>query len=160
MFIGIISDTHDDLPVVRKAVKFFNRKNVGHVIHAGDLISPFTIEVFKGLDCRFTGIFGNNDGDKLLLKDKSEGRIHNQPHIMTLHGRKIALLHEPDVVNALADSGHFDLVIYGHTHRPDVRTVKNTLIVNPGKASGLLKGRATVAVVDLDKMEAEIAEIK
>lgn len=159
MLIGIISDTHDDLPAIRKAVELFNEKRVGYVLHAGDLISPFTLEIFKELRCKFSGIFGNNDGDKLLLKHKSEGHIHNQPHTLTLHGKKIIVMHEPDVIDALADSRHFDLIIYGHTHKPDVRKVNNAIIVNPGKAGKLLKGRSTVALVDLNKMEAEIVEL-
>jgi uncharacterized protein len=41
--IGLISDSHDNLNAIRKAVEFFNRKEVKAVLHAGDLVSPFTI---------------------------------------------------------------------------------------------------------------------
>jgi hypothetical protein len=68
-------------------------------------------------------------------------------------------MHEHHVVDALADSGHFDLVIYGHTHKADVRKVKNTLVVNPGEVSTYLYGKSTVALVDLEKLEAEIVEL-
>ena len=29
-------------------------------------------------------------------------------------------MHEHHVADALADSGHFDLVVYGHTHKADI----------------------------------------
>lgn len=160
MLIGIISDTHDDVVMIKKAVDLFNEKKVGHVLHAGDIISPFNFEIFRELKCDFSAIFGNNDGDKLLLKTKSNGNIHNQPYMTTIHKRKIVILHEPDLVDALSESGLFDLIIYGHTHRPDVRKANKTTIVNPGKASRLIRGKMTVAIIDLNTMEVEISELR
>lgn len=156
MHIGIISDTHDDMQAIELAVGIFNREKVSYVIHAGDITSPFTFEIFRKLACSFTGIFGNNDGDKLLLRDKAEGNVHNQPHTLLLHNKKIIVIHEPDIVHALSESGHFDIVIYGHTHRPEITIIKNTLVVNPGKAARLERGRSTIALVDLETMEARI----
>jgi putative phosphoesterase len=65
-------------------------------------------------------------------------------------------MHESDVIDALADSGHFDLVVYGHTHESVIKKVKDTLIVNPGEVCGWLYGKPTAAVVSLETMEAEI----
>jgi putative phosphoesterase len=159
MLIGIISDTHDNQDKTRKAIELFNSKGVKYVIHAGDYTSPFTLKLFKELNCRYVGIFGNNDGDKLLLLERSEGNIYNQPYIFTLHNKKIIVIHEHHLVDALADSGHFDLIVYGHTHEPVVRKVKNTLVVNPGEAGKWLYGKSTVAIADLEKMKAEIIEL-
>lgn len=159
MLLGIISDTHDDMAAIRKAVDVFNEGNISHVIHAGDITSPFTFEILNELAGRFTGIFGNNDGDKLLLGHKSRGNIHNQPHMMRLHKKRIVVIHEPDLVDALADSGHYDIVIYGHTHRHDVRWKGDTLIINPGRVARLHKGHPTLAILDMEKMEVEIKNI-
>lgn len=155
-----MSDTHDDVIMIKRAVDLFNEKKVCHVIHAGDIISPFNLEIFKELKCDFSAIFGNNDGDKLLLKANSDGNIHNQPYITTIHKRKIVVLHEPDLVDALAESRLFDLVIYGHTHMPDIRKTNKTVIINPGKASRLLRGKVTVAIMDLENMEVDITELR
>jgi putative phosphoesterase len=159
MLLGILSDTHDDMSAIRKAVDIFNARGVAHVIHAGDLTSPFTFEVLNELNCRISGVFGNNDGDRLLLTQKSEGNLSPQPLLMTLGGKKIVVVHEPDLVSALGDSGHFDLVIFGHTHKSDFRKVNETLIINPGKAARLHKGESTIALVDLQSMEAEVLPI-
>jgi len=147
------------MPMVRKAVELFTSRKVGHVIHAGDFASPFTFRVLKGLECGFTGIFGNNDGDRPLLIRRSEGRVFNQPHIFELEGKKIVVLHEHHIVNSLAESGHYDLVIYGHTHVPEIRKINNTLIVNPGEAGGWLYGKPTAAVLDLSEMKGEIISL-
>jgi hypothetical protein len=156
MLIGIISDTHDNMPQIKRAVDLFNERKVEHVVHAGDFTSPFTFRILRDLTCGFTGIFGNNDGDKLLLQKMSEGRIFNQPHIFELGDRKVVVIHEHTIADALADSGHYDVVIYGHTHKPEIRKVKNTLVINPGEAGSWLYGKSTVAIADLALMTAEI----
>ena len=159
MLIGIISDTHDDMHAIKKAVDILNAEQVSRVIHAGDLTSPFTFETFNELQSGFSGVFGNNDGDRLLLNKKSNGSIYNQPLITTFSNRKIVVVHEPYLVDALSDSGHFDIVIYGHTHRPDIRYIKTTLIINPGKVARLHKGESTLTLLDTVKMEAKIVHL-
>ena len=156
MLTGIIADTHDNMMTLKKAVDYFNARKVQHVIHAGDFTSPFTFRVLKDLRSGFTGIFGNNDGDRLLLQKHSDGRVYNQPHLLELDKKKIIVMHEHHIIEALAQSSCYDLIIYGHTHTTDIRKVKNTLIINPGEASGWLYGKPTVAVADLSAMTAEI----
>jgi putative phosphoesterase len=154
--IGIISDTHDDMAAIRKAVDLLNEKGVTHIIHAGDIVSPFTFEVLRDLRCPFIGIFGNNDGDRVLLREKSGDSIEGQPRVVELHGKRIAVVHEPDIAESLARSGDFDVVVYGHSHTPDVRRIKGALVINPGKAARLHKGTSTLAVLDMDSLEAEV----
>ena len=159
MIIGILADTHDDMAAIKKAVEIFNAENVSRVVHAGDIVSPFTFEAFRELQCGMCGVFGNNDGDRLLLRQKSEGAFSPQPLILTLHGRRTVVVHEPDLVDALADSGHFDLVVYGHTHRSDLRKVRDTLVINPGKVARLHKGGSTIAILDMESMEVRIVSL-
>ncbi|MCD6495052.1 metallophosphoesterase family protein, partial [Candidatus Bipolaricaulota bacterium] len=40
MKIGIISDTHDNMPKIAAAVRLFNEEHIDLVVHAGDFISP------------------------------------------------------------------------------------------------------------------------
>ncbi len=159
MLIGIMSDTHDDMSAIKRAVDSLNSENVSHVIHAGDLVSPFTFEIFNDLRCGFTAIFGNNDGDKILLKQKSGGNIHHQPLILTFDEKKVVVVHEPDLVDALSDSGHFHAVVHGHTHLPGIRKRGDVLIINPGKVARLHKGDSTLAILDTKAMQARIIQI-
>jgi putative phosphoesterase len=156
MHIGIISDSHDNMPALHKAVEIFTARKAEHVIHAGDFTSPFTFRALKHLQCGFTGVFGNNDGEKILLHKLSGERIFSQPHVFELAGRKIVVMHEHHVVDALAESGRYDLVVCGHTHQPDIRTIGKTLVVNPGEAGGWLYTGQTIAIVNLGDLSAEI----
>lgn len=157
MKIGIFSDTHDNLPNIEKAVKFFNRSKVDLVLHAGDFVAPFTIKKINGLKCPWKGVFGNNDGEIKGLTNMSKGRIHQSPLRFKFNDKNITLVHSVSKINPEKEKA--DLIVYGHTHRPEVLKKPAKLIVNPGEASGWLYGKATVAIVDLDSLSAKIFKI-
>jgi putative phosphoesterase len=58
MLLGLISDTHDNLSAVKKAVNYFNIKNVDIVLHAGDLIAHFVSDELKRLNSKVVIVFG------------------------------------------------------------------------------------------------------
>jgi uncharacterized protein len=163
--IGILSDTHDNLPMVDRAVARLAALSPALVLHAGDFVSPFVIPRLAALPCPCAGVFGNNDGDRGLLtaKARESGRveIHGSFMARLVDGRSVALLHghEPGALEEIAGTGIFDLVVHGHTHRPSVTEKGRTLLVNPGEACGYLTGRGTVAVLETSTMEAEILEL-
>jgi putative phosphoesterase len=165
MLVGVISDTHDNLPMIEKAIKRLNDEKVNLVLHAGDYIAPFVIPKFKALNARLTGVFGNNDGDHELLKKRfSENEkciIKSRFAEINADGFKIALLHgdEAELLNALINSGGFDAVVHGHSHANVSRKKGKTLIVNPGEVCGYLTGKSTVALLDTEKQTAKIIEI-
>lgn len=158
MKIGILSDSHDNMPAVTKAVSVFNDAEVSLVIHAGDLISPFVSIPLKKLEADFIAVFGNNDGEKLGLANVLEGKIHRPPHLLSFEGKRILILHEGDQIEALRDSGKFDAIIYGHTHDVDIQEGE-TLVINPGECGGWLRGRRTVALWDIGSASVDIIPV-
>ena len=159
--VGIITDTHDNKVSVEKAVALFNDLEVGLVVHGGDYIAPFNAKWMAGLKMPFLGVFGNNDGERFGLRSQFEhlGPIHRAPHSFEHLGKRLLVLHEPDEVEALAVSGRYDVIIYGHTHQIDQRN-ENTLIVNPGEAGGWVTGRSTVGILNLEVMQVEIVDLE
>lgn len=161
MKLGIIADSHENMPLIAKAVELFNRQEVDLVLHAGDFISAITAKEFKKLKAKLIGVFGNNDGDKLLLQKRFQGigELYDDYHELEIEGRKIVLMHQPKFLKALIASGKYDLIIYGHTHKVDIREGQ-PLVVNPGECGGWLTGRRTVAIVDLETMKVEICDLQ
>lgn len=160
MLIGIVSDTHDHMDRLRAALRRFAAAGVDLVLHAGDFVSPFMVVPFQEAGLRVIGVFGNNDGDKLFLRERFDGvgDLNFGPYEVELGGRKIVLMHEPRALEALVASGRYDLIVYGHTHQLDLRPGR-PLVVNPGECGGWLSGRATCVVVDLKRLEAEAIEL-
>lgn len=165
MLIGLIADTHDNLPTVEKAIRRLNDENVELVLHAGDYVSPFVIPKFKGLKAKLIGVFGNNDGDHEFLKKRfSENErleIRGNFADITVDGARIVLLHGNDreLLKALVDSGSFDIIVHGHVHSAEAYRKGRTLIVNPGEVCGYLTGKSTFALLDTVKREAQIIEL-
>lgn len=159
MLIGIISDTHDHMDNIRKALKIFKENNVKIILHAGDFVSPFTWRAFKDFDGEFYGVFGNNDGDKLLLMKMYGDRIQNQIRELNIRDKRIVIMHEPQMIEALARSGNFDVIVYGHMHEVDIRKIGNTLIINPGEACGWLYGKPTIMLLNLDSLNPEVVSL-
>ncbi|MFH1038559.1 MAG: metallophosphoesterase [PVC group bacterium] len=161
MKIGIISDTHENMPMIRNAVELFNREEVAVVLHGGDIISPITAKEFDDLKAPLIGVFGNNDGDRLFLTErfKKIGTIHPKRYEGEFGGKKCLLIHEPDMLDALVQSGVYDVIIYGHTHRAEITRRGKTLVINPGEGGGWITGRATAALLETETMEAELVEL-
>ncbi|MCI4625770.1 MAG: metallophosphoesterase [Candidatus Magnetoovum sp. WYHC-5] len=159
MLVGILSDTHDNLSNLRKAVDVFNNMSVSLVLHAGDFTSGFTFRVLKDLQADFKGIFGNNDGDVYFLTKMSQNRIFKQPYEFVVDSKKGLMIHEHFLVDSLAASGQYDILIYGHTHNAHVEKIGKTLIINPGETCGWLHQRASVAVLDTNIMDVSIVEL-
>jgi len=162
--IGIMSDSHDNMKAIKKAVKFFNEKKVKAVLHAGDIVSPFTVRAFQELEPKLYLVFGNNDGDRLLLSKwfgDIGAEICGDFADLTLDGLHVALLHGTNeaLVKALAGSGDFDVVVRGHTHKPGVKLVGSTHIINPGECAGVLSGKATVAILEVANLNFEILKL-
>jgi putative phosphoesterase len=163
MIIGAMSDTHDRLDAVEKAISFFNSEGVTHVLHAGDLVSPFVVPLFSMLRAKLHYVWGNNEGDHGYIKVRFAdigvsplGRFAE----LELGGRKVALLHgtHEETVASLVKSGAYDLIVRGHTHRAEIIGCR-PLVVNPGETCGYLTGHQTVALIDLDKLHGQIVEL-
>ena len=146
MKIGIISDSHDDVDNVNRAIDIFEKENVKTVIHAGDIISPPIIKEFKKLtdrDVEFFGIFGNNDGEKRGLENAFSyinGKLLGDEGKIEIDALKFCIHHGQDLKKKekIIASQKFDVFIYGHSHTKHHEIVQNkkreTIILNPGSS--------------------------
>jgi putative phosphoesterase len=124
MNLGIISDTHDDIENVQKAINLFIEEKVEIVIHAGDYIFPGIVQEFGRLvndhHVRFIRILGNNDGERDgLLKTFIDigGELKGDfTELTDPDGMTFAIYHGKDdkLKDRLRDSGKYDVLICGH----------------------------------------------
>jgi len=153
-----MSDSHDNVDAIKKAVSFFNEAQCELVLHAGDIIAPFAARELGHLSCPVKAVFGNCDGEKAGLKKVfvSLGAIEKEPFIFTYAGRAVLLTHTHFANEKHKRSGKYAVIVYGHTHKPDIRKSNDILVLNPGETGGWLTGKKTVALLDPVSLEAEI----
>ena len=160
-----MSDTHDRLSVIDAAVKKLNELGVELVYHAGDYVSPFVDSRLKNLKAPLVGVLGNNDGSKSLLKKKFAefgADIRGRFAFDIIDGLTIAVVHgdNRELMRSLLELQSHDILITGHTHEAKIYRKGKMLIINPGETCGLLTGKSTIAILDTNKLEAEIIELE
>ncbi|MCE4607143.1 MAG: metallophosphoesterase [Desulfurococcales archaeon] len=169
MLVGIMSDSHDNIPNVKKALTVFRENKVKAVIHLGDIVSPFTLKELCSLEIPVYAVFGNNCGEKILLSQVAREcgvKLSHPPYQIELgenRVRRILLLHgfgskqqTVQLARILAKSGEYDAILFGHTHEPLIEKHGNTILLNPGEVLGYLTGKASIALLDLSTLEGRI----
>jgi len=159
MRIGILSDSHDNRTTARDALSLFLGEKVSKILHLGDVCSPSVLEFFRESAIPILGVFGNNDEDKKGMQEVSGNGFERGPRILSLDGRRILMSHYFDDLQGEIAGGGYDLVLFGHTHRPMTMRVGRSVVINPGEACGFTSGKPTCAVVDLETMDSRILDI-
>jgi putative phosphoesterase len=148
--IGLIADSHDNVPMIRSAVNAFFQAGVDAIIHAGDIVSPFAAKELLTAAVPMRAVYGNNDGDRERLAQMIEG-IRQGPWKFKLAGKNFLLTHDREPVQD-TDLAGIDVFVFGHSHIYHIEPGP-PLLINPGEAGGWLTGIPTVALLDTRTME-------
>ncbi len=144
MKIGILSDTHLSGPneIFRETAERCFRK-VDVILHAGDLIDPSVLSVFK--DKHVHAVHGNMCNPfclqalparkEITIGDTRIGLVHKAGRSYDFEDRLIEVFPEADCI------------VYGHTHIPVCRRIGRILYINPGS----FNSRGTYAILETGK---------
>lgn len=147
--IGVISDTH--IPIGRREIPAKVRKifkNVDLIIHAGDLV---TLEVIEELGKIAPVIAVHGNMDTREVKEKLPPAI-----CLEIYDWKVGIIHNSVFpllgwrMGKLARKNHFNVLIFGHTHRPFLKG-NGILIINPGSPTDPLWSKPSVALLKINK---------
>lgn len=149
MRIAIISDIHNNEVNLKKVLSYCADNKIKQIICCGDLASKETLDF---LCDNFSGeifyTFGNMDNGQLcdfeFVPEYKNAKIFKNFGEEEFENKKIAFVHFPDIAKKLCKSEKYDLVFFGHTHKPWVSSVKTTAdrglkkctMLNPGNVAG------------------------
>ena len=170
MKITVISDIHDNIWNLQKALSMPELQATEAILFCGDLCSPFVIHLLgSAYSNPIHMVLGNNDGDVAAIIGNSKKypniHIHGEYFRGDLGGRSLAMNHYPEKARAIAENGGFDIVCYGHNHTVvNDEMVGDTLLINPGAVMGYHGGKlmdipATYLVLDTDLLKAKVCQI-
>ena len=156
--IGIMADSHDNLQSIKLAVRMFKEAGCNLVIHAGDFVAPFAARELANLGCPVKAVFGNCDGEKRGLEKvfQSFGEIKKAPLVFRHENLNFLVTHIPAALSSYPDPEKQDVIIFAHTHKPEVRREKEILFINPGETGGWVSGKSTVALLDPKNLSVDI----
>ncbi len=168
MLVGILSDSHDDLDSLERAVEILQRAGIDEIIHLGDLISPFALKPIINSGIPFRLLRGNNDAESLvtMMVLESGNTYYSSPTEIELGGKKALIFHgfgSKDLTKFIAvqaaSSGKYEFVLYGHTHEIHIEKIGSSIVVNPGEVCGKLTGRKTIVILDTREKDVEIMDL-
>ena len=163
MKIAVLSDIHDRTDHLAVVLAALAERHCDRLFFLGDICSPFTLQALaEGFHGPINAVLGNNDGDPLVLA-RVEAQFENL-HLhgdfaeLAIDGSKYALTHSPNVARAIALSGLYNAVFYGHTHVAENSQLKNgTLLANPGEIMGRY-GKVSCGIYDSETRSFELME--
>lgn len=162
MKIAIISDSHDNIWKLDRALSKVGEADV--LIHCGDLCSPFVIKhLGEWAEERPVHIvWGNNDGDRLMITSNAEAykniTLCGEYARLELDGIRVFVTHYRGIAEAVADSGDYDLVCYGHDHTQAIKEVAGSILLNPGEIMGL-NGTSSLALFETENRKCRFIDI-
>ena len=129
MKVLIVSDTHRSNANYFKVVELVKPDMV---IHCGD-IEGSELAISQAVQCPVYMVSGNNDffADLPAEVDVTVGRYK----CLVTHGHRYHVSMGPELIMDEARARGYDVVIYGHTHKPEVRFEGGVYAVNPGSLS-------------------------
>lgn len=125
MKLGLISDTHDYLDP--RVIEIF--QGVDHILHAGDVGQQMLLAELEEL-APVTAVLGNTD-EALTLRETESITLRNKRFL--IHHIVTPGLGSSRIEARLRNEA-FDVVMFGHTHKPFAEWFGPTLYFNPGSA--------------------------
>ncbi len=146
--LGVIADTHcpeftDELP----PRVFSALKGVDLILHAGDIDGRATIDALAQI-APVKAVRGDHDRTLQNLPATLELTVAAK-RVVLVHGHRSRWIEEPNTLLWTLSLGYFtpnrglarslrrrfpdaDVIVYGHTHRAHVESVRGALLFNPG----------------------------
>jgi len=144
MKVAIISDVHDNLANLKKVLRYCAENKIQKMICCGDTASEETIDFLVD---NFSGKIwltpGNMDAgywDYEKLAKKYQGtnlQIFPAEGEVEIDGHKVAFIHFPNKAKKLAQTGKYEFVFYGHTHKPWEEKINGCRVLNPGNVANI-----------------------
>lgn len=146
----VLSDSHGDLESVRRIITR-HREDGDIFIHLGDGVSEFRKVSSVLTDKQIYYVPGNHE-DAQTVWSRSGSRVFEaEGHWFFLaHGHrynvKLDLLH----LLFMGKKEGADVILYGHTHTADDRTLDGVRLINPGAIRYPRGAGASYCVIDVD----------
>ena len=133
--IGVISDTHiyphSSRELHPALIRFFRRANVGLMVHLGDANSRPVLEELADI-APLIAVHGNNDDEELQVVLPRTTRFSVDRFTFgVIHGHGGRSARDEAIKRWV---GKVDCVLFGHSHKPLLEKIDDTVLFNPGSA--------------------------
>ncbi len=163
MKIGVLSDTHENVGNLERALGAYRAEGITQVIHCGDMTTAATARSLDGFEVVY--VDGNMDQGLpeiyRTLRDLNSHSVVLPTFEGEFEGVSIGVTHgdNENELRRLIDSGKHEYVFHGHTHRRRDDIQNTTRIYNPGALGGLKFETRSYSILDLASGEITLIEL-
>jgi putative phosphoesterase len=133
MKVGVISDSHGNMEYLRETSLWLTQNGISFLIHLGNDWDDTKIVEELGVDIlKVPGVFSSYYKDPSIINrriEKMEGFRVLLTHTASSHENDLPTDLKPEDVVAKHQA---DIILYGHTHIPNLEIKEGILWFNPG----------------------------
>jgi len=161
MKLAICSDSHDNLVNIEKFLSFCKNKEIDEIIHCGDVTADSTKKFFEENFPKKIHFVEGNAEIAVQQREKRTNRFQKIKRTpipfleIEFDNLKIAACHTREKAKHLAMKNLYNIVFYGHNHKPWKEILNNCHLINPGNLAGMFY-RASFAVFDTASKKLEL----
>lgn len=127
--LTIVSDTHGATDHRLEGRTLTAVREADLVIHAGDFTTEAVYDAFDREAESLVAVYGNNDERSLRERLPATATVEWEGvRFVVVHGHE----HGETGLTMLARQEDADVVVVGHSHRPELAELSDRLLVNPG----------------------------
>lgn len=153
--ITVVSDTHGHETHRLNGRTLDAVREADLVLHAGDFTTESVLDAFETESARFAGVIGNSDTPALHERLPTTRTVeHRGVRITIAHGHE----HSETSLSLLGRQENADLIVVGHSHRPEFRDMGKTAVLNPGSHADPRGYRPAHAELSLDPLRGRLVE--
>jgi len=145
--LTVISDTHgtDDHRLTGHTLDAV--RSADRVVHAGDFTTEAVLDAVDAEASALTAVAGNNETAAVRERLSAVETVEWEGfRILVVHGHN----HSETALGLLANQEAADVVVVGHSHRPELSTIDGRLLVNPGSYADPRLYRPAHAELDVE----------
>jgi len=157
MKVGIISDSHGNMEYLKEAGLWLTQNGISFIIHLGDDWDDTKAVEGLGVDIlKVPGVFSRYYQDPSMINRRIEKMGDFQillTHTASSHANDLPADIKPEDVIAKHQA---DIILYGHTHMPNLEMKEDILWLNPGhlKIDDRKGYEPSFGILDLKEYEA------
>lgn len=153
MKIGVLSDSHKNIPYLRRAIEALIKEGVSILIHLGDDYADSKIlDEYPIKNIKVPGVFDPEYKEKDIenrVLEKIHGMSFLISHTKTSHRND----QKEDIIpEDIVEKGGVDIFLFGHSHLYEIKKEGKTIFFNPGHLQEVdAKGRkASYGIIDIN----------
>jgi uncharacterized protein len=149
LILGLISDTHG---LLRPEV-FRVFEGVDRILHAGDVGDPDILDEL-GAIAPVQAVWGNTDYGELRTRLPERVDVElDGVSVRLIHGQQFG---SPTGVRVATANPEVGMIVFGHSHTPEIQRLGNVLAVNPGSAGpARFSLPITVGIAEIQEAQVE-----